>query len=89
LRRETDQALCAMLSHLKSNRSDRQLIGRSSPRILIENDIEDGTESFRIDASRSAVGMKVDCDLRLSRWPALLPPAGGLRRERLRNHRIP
>jgi hypothetical protein len=47
-------------------RSASHLIGRYAQRMLIENNIEDGIESFHMDALSSAVAMKVNCDLQLT-----------------------
>jgi hypothetical protein len=44
-------------------RSAAQLIGRYAPRMLIENNIEDGIDFFHMDALSSAVALKVNCDL--------------------------
>src|SRR5512135_1352845 len=43
-----------------------QLIGRYGRRMLIEDDIEDGIDSFHRDALSSAVAPKVNCDLQLT-----------------------
>ena len=47
-------------------RSASHLIGRYAQRMLIENNIEDGIDFFHMDALRSAVAMKVNCDLQLT-----------------------
>ncbi|HSB82312.1 MAG TPA: transposase, partial [Candidatus Methylomirabilis sp.] len=47
-------------------RSASHLIGRYAQRMLIENNIEDGVDSFHMDALSSAVALKVNCDLQLT-----------------------
>ena len=47
-------------------RSASHLIDRYAQRMLIENNIEDGINFFRMDALSSAVAMKVNCDLQLT-----------------------
>src|SRR4051794_8229317 len=48
------------------SRSASHLIGRYAERMLIGNNIEDGVDSFHMDARSSAVAMKVSCDLQLT-----------------------
>ena len=47
-------------------RSARQLIDRYARRMLIEDQIADGIDFFRMDALSSAVALKVNCDLQLT-----------------------
>lgn len=53
-------------------RSARNLIGRYAQRMVIENSIADGIDSFHMDALSSAVAMKVTCDLQLTLMAASL-----------------
>ena len=71
-------------------RSACHLIGRYAQRMLIENNIEDGIDFFHMDALSSAVAMKVNCDLQLTldgQQP--VSPAGGPRRQWLRDRQVP
>ncbi len=53
-------------------RSPAKLIGRYAQRMLIENGIADGIDFFHMDALSSAVAMKVNCDLQLTRMASSL-----------------
>ena len=48
-------------------RSPAHLIGRYAHRMLIENGIADAIDFFHMDALSSAVPMKINCDLQLTR----------------------
>lgn len=52
--------------------SPARLIGRYAQRMLIENQIEDGVDFFHLDALSSAVALKVNCDLLLTRMASSL-----------------
>jgi hypothetical protein len=53
-------------------RSASKLIGRYAQRMIIENGIADGIDFFHMDALSSAVAMKIDCDLQLTRMASSL-----------------
>jgi hypothetical protein len=53
-----------LTNHL--TQSPVRLIGRYAQRMLIENQIEDGIDSFHLDALSSAVALPVNCDLLLT-----------------------
>ena len=60
-------------------RSASPLIGRYAQRMLIENNVEDGIDFFHMDALSSAVALKVDCDLQLTRMASSLYHLLGVR----------
>jgi uncharacterized membrane-anchored protein YjiN (DUF445 family) len=47
-------------------RTAARLVERSAQRMIVENSIADGIDSFHMDALSSAVAMKVNCNLQLT-----------------------